>query len=174
MGFSLYEAVIPTYQQILHATEKLLDKAEQWRSETQTSEWDVIDARIAPDMFPFGYQIKSLAVHSIGAIEGVRRGQFAPDMTPWPETMDGLKARVSQTAQALDELTPEEVNGFLGQEMCFLFKDHRMEFKSAEAFLMSFSLPNFMFHATTAYDILRMKGLTIGKRDFLGKMALKG
>ena len=173
MSFSLYEALIPTYRQILRAMGKLLDKAEQWCTDAQSNEQDLIGARLAQDMLPFGYQIKSLAVHSIGAIAGVRRGEFSPDVTPWPETLAGLKTRILQTLQALDELRPEEVNGFVGREMCFLFNGHRLEFAGAEVFLMTFSLPNFMFHATTAYDILRMQGLNIGKRDFLGKLALK-
>src|SRR6185436_4136143 len=112
MSFSLYEALIPTYRQILRAMGKLLDKAEQWCADTQSNEQDLIGARLAQDMLPFGYQIKSLAVHSIGAIAGVRRGEFSPDVTPWPETLAGLKTRVLQTLQALDELRPEEVNGF--------------------------------------------------------------
>lgn len=173
MSFSLYDATIPTYRQILGAILHLLNKAEVFSASGKVSEQEIIDARLAPDMQPFAYQVKSTAVHSIGAIEGVRRGEFSPDATTPPDSFAALKERVVQTIDALAALHPDEINGFIGKDMCFLFNGRRLEFASADAFLMSFSLPNFIFHATTAYDLLRMKGMDIGKRDFLGKFALK-
>ena len=173
MTFSLYDATIPTYRQILGAITQLLEKAEVFASSNQVSENEILDARLTPDMLPFAFQVKSTAVHSIGAIEGVRRGQFSPDFTPPPATLAALKDRIAQTIEALNAITPEEVNGFVGQEMNFVFKGHPLNFTGAEAFLMSFSLPNFFFHATTAYDLLRVKGMEIGKRDFIGKLAIR-
>jgi len=173
MGFALYDATVPTFRQILGATSRLLDKAETWAAASGISEQEIIDARLAPDMLPFAYQIKSTAVHSIGAIEGVRNGQFSPDTTTPPQSFEGLRNRVSETLNALAEITPEEINGFVGREMCFVFGEHRLDFTGAESFLMSFSLPNFFFHATTAYDLLRSKGMEIGKRDFMGALALR-
>jgi len=173
MTFSLYEATIPTYTQILGAILRLLDKAEAFVASGQANEQEIIDARLAPDMQPFAYQVKSTAVHSIGAIEGVRRGEFSPDLSEPPTTFTGLKERIATTIDALAALTPDEINGFIGNDMCFLFKGQRLEFTSADAFLMGFSMPNFMFHATTTYDLLRVKGLDIGKRDFLSTLPLK-
>jgi hypothetical protein len=173
MSFSLYDATIPPFQQILGAILRLLEKAETFSASNNITEGEIIDARLAPDMLPFAYQVKSTAVHSIGAIEGVRRGEFSPDMTTPPSTFAGLSERVSQTLDALASLSPDEVNSFVGKDMCFLFNGRRLEFTSADAFLMSFSLPNFMFHATTTYDLLRIKGMVIGKRDFMGKLPLK-
>jgi hypothetical protein len=71
-----------------------------------------------------------------------------------------------QQSQALD---PAEIESFIGKDMRFEFGGNSMDF-NAEDFLLSFSMPNFYFHATTAYDILRMKGMAIGKRDFTGKV----
>jgi uncharacterized protein len=173
MPFSLYDATIPGFRQMLGTVLRLLDKAEAWGTANGVSEQDMLAARLAPDMFPFSYQVKSTAVHSIGAIEGVRRGHFAPDTTTPPESFDGLRNQVTTANDALAALSPDEVNSFIGREMYFMFKERRMDFTGAETFLMSFSLPNLMFHATTTYDILRMKGLDIGKRDFMGKLALK-
>lgn len=173
MSFSLYNATVPVFLQILESVSRLLDKAEAWTVEKQVSDRDIIDARLAPDMYPFCYQVKSTAVHSIGAIEGVRQGQFSPDMTEPPQSFHTLKERVAQTIDKLSDLRPAEVDGFVGQEMVFLLAGRRMEFPSADAFLMRFSIPNFMFHATTAYDLLRMKGLDIGKRDYLGRFPIK-
>lgn len=173
MSFSLYDATIPTFRQILGSMSGLLDKAETFAATSSLGERDILDARLAPDMLPFAYQVRATSVHSIGAIEGARQGQFSPNRTPPPEGFGLLKQQINQTLEALNALSPEDVNGLIGQEMVFVFGEHRLEFTSADSFLMSFSLPNFLFHAATAYDILRQKGLEIGKRDFLGRLALK-
>ena len=117
-------------------------------------------------------QVKSTAVHSLGAIEGVRRGVFSPDMTPPPESFAALKARIAETLAALEMIEPAEVDGFVGRDMRFARGERHLDF-TAENFLLSFSQPNFYFHATTTYDILRWKGVRIGKRDFTGKLRLK-
>ena len=87
MAFSLYAATIPSYQQILGSVSGLLVKAEAFCAEKSINHDEIIQARLAPDMLPFAYQVKSTTVHSLGAIEGLRRGTFSPDMTPPPETL---------------------------------------------------------------------------------------
>src|SRR5262249_28913549 len=91
MAFSLYAATIPSYQQTLGAIAGLLVTAEKFCAEKQLAPQEIIDARLAEDMLPFAYQVKSTAVHSLGSIEGVRRGVFSPDMTPPPQTFTALK-----------------------------------------------------------------------------------
>jgi uncharacterized protein len=168
MSFSLYSAVVPSYLQILDGVSGLLDKAEVFCSEKGIAPEQIIDARLAEDMHPFAYQVKSTAVHSLGAIEGVRRGVFSPDMTKPPESFAELKARIGETRAGLQAIAPGEMDGFVGRDMRFSFGERHIDFR-AEEFLLSFSQPNFYFHATTAYDILRWKGVQIGKRDFLGR-----
>jgi hypothetical protein len=97
MAFSLYAATIPSYQQILGSVSGLLTTAETFCAEKALAPEEIIQARLAPDMLPFAYQVKSTAVHSLGAIEGVRRGTFSPDMTPPPETFAALKTRIVET-----------------------------------------------------------------------------
>jgi uncharacterized protein len=172
MAFSLYAATVPSYRQILEAVSGLLVRAESFCTEKGIAPQELIQARLAEDMFPFAYQVKSTAVHSLGAIEGVRKGVFSPDMTPPPETFAALKTRIAETLAAVEAIDVAEVDGFLGRNMRFSFGDRHMDF-TAENFLLSFSQPNFYFHATTAYDILRWKGLPIGKRDFLGQPRVK-
>ncbi len=172
MAFSLYAATIPSYQQILGSVSGLLTTAETFCTEKTLAPEEIIQARLAPDMLPFAYQVKSTAVHSLGAIEGVRRGTFSPDMTPPPETFAALKARIADTLAALEEIEPGEIESFIGRDMRFVRGEHQLNF-TAENFLLSFSQPNFYFHATTTYDILRWKGVRIGKRDFTGKLRLK-
>ena len=173
MAFSLYAAVVPSYQQILEAVSGLLVKAESFCAEKGIAPPELIQARLAPDMLPFAYQVKSTAVHSLGAIEGVRKGVFSPDMTPPPETFAALKTRIGDTIAALRTIDAAEVEAFVGRDMRFSFGERTMDF-TAENFLLSFSQPNFYFHATTAYDILRMKGVQLGKRDFNGRVRKKG
>ena len=172
MSFSLYDATIPNYLQLLGAVAGLIDKAEAWCTEHGHAPEEIIQARLAPDMLPFAYQVKSAAVHSIGAIEGVRAGVFSPDRAPAPADFAGLRARIAQATQALKALDAAEVNGFIGKDVEFVFGERRLPFV-AENFLLSFSQPNFYFHATTAYDILRWKGLPIGKADYTGRLRLK-
>jgi hypothetical protein len=168
MSFSLYAATVPTYCQILEAVGRLLGKAEAWCADRGVAPNDIIQARLAEDMLPFAYQVKATAVHSLGAIEGVRKGVFSPDMTPPPESFVALKARIADTLATLSAIEAAEVDSFVGRDMRFAFGDRHLDF-TAENFLLSFSQPNFYFHATTTYDILRWKGLPIGKRDFAGK-----
>jgi hypothetical protein len=172
MTFSLYSATIPSYQQTLGAITGLLVTAEKFCAEKRLAPEEIIEARLAQDMLPFAYQVKSTAVHSLGSIEGVRRGVFSPDMTPPPQTFAALRARVAEALAALAEITAAEVDGFVGRDMRFEFGQRRLEF-TAEDFLLSFSLPNFYFHAATTYDILRWKGAPIGKRDYMGRLRLK-
>src|SRR5215469_18141383 len=172
MSFSLYGATIPSYLQTLGAVAGLLVTAEAFCAEKQLAPAQIIDARLAEDMLPFAYQVTSTAVHSLGSIEGVRRGVFSPDTTPPPQTFAALKAQITETLAALEALQPAEIDGFMGRDMRFEFRQHRLEF-TAENFLLSFSLPNFYFHAATAYDILRWKGARIGKRDYMGQLRLK-
>jgi uncharacterized protein len=172
MAFSLYAATVPSYQQTLGAVLGLLGKAETFCADKGLAPQDIIQARLAEDMLPFAYQVKSTAVHSLGAIEGVRRGVFSPDMTTPPDSFPALKARIAATLAALEAVDAAEVDAFVGRDMRFVSGDRHADF-TAENFLLSFSQPNFYFHATTAYAILRWKGVQLGKRDYTGRLRLK-
>jgi hypothetical protein len=172
VGFSLYAATVPSYRQILGAVSGLVTKAESFCAEKNLVPEEIIHARLAPDMLPFAYQVKSTSVHSLGAIEGLRKGVFSPDLTPPPQTFHDLKANITHALSALEAIDPKEIDAFVGRDMRFAFGERQMNF-TAEDFLLSFSQPNFYFHATTVYDILRWKGLPIGKRDFAGRLRLK-
>jgi uncharacterized protein len=172
MAFSLYAATVPSYCQILRAVAGLIDKAEAFCSDKRLTPQDILEARLAADMHPFAYQVKSTTVHSLGAIEGVRKGTFSPDTTTPPQDFAALKARIVESIAALEAIEATEVDSFLGRDMRFAFGDRHVDY-TAENFLLSFSQPNFYFHAATTYDILRWKGVPIGKRDFTGKTRIK-
>jgi uncharacterized protein len=172
MAFSLYAATVPSYRQILGSVSGLLGTAESFCNERGIAPSEIIQARLAEDMLPFAYQVRATAVHSIGAIEAVRKGVFSPDMSPFPESFAALKARIAEALAALEAIEPSEIDAFVGRDMRFEFGERRIDF-TAEDFLLSFSQPNFYFHATTSYAILRWKGLPIGKRNFTGQLRVR-
>lgn len=172
MTISLYDAVIPSQLQIIAAVRKLVDKAKAHCEEKGSAPEEIIGARLIEDMLPFAYQVKSCREHSLGAIEGVREGVFTPSLTAPPNDWAGLYEKLDEAKAGLEAVSEAEMEGFVGQPMEFRFKDAVMPF-TAENFLLSFAQPNFYFHATTAYDVLRERGLPIGKRDFLGMPRIK-
>ena len=168
MSISLHAATVPSMLQILGAAKGWLDKAE---SCTMTED-EVVKARLAEDMLPFAYQVKSMAVHSHGAFEGVRRGVFSPDMSEPSTTFAGMRAKLDEASAYLSALTEDVVEALRGGDMRFEIGEKRIPF-AVEDFLLSFSQPNFYFHATTAYGILRAKGVALGKLDYLGALRAK-
>lgn len=172
MIFSLYDALVPSWLQILGALSGLMAKAEAHCLEQRRAPATLIDARLAPDMYPLGYQVKSAVVHSLGAVEALRQGAFAPDRSSWPDSFAGLRDHLLSAGSRLASVDPAEINGFLGRSVRIEAGTYKAEFV-AEEFLMSFSQPNFFFHTSTAYGILREQGLPIGKIDFLGQLRQK-
>ena len=173
MPLSLHAVLVPGWLQILGACRNWLDKAETHCRDTGAEESTLIEARLAEDMLPLNYQVKSCAVHSIGAIEGIRRGTVSPDWSEPPATFATLRARLDDTVAALNALDPQEIEGFIGRPVVFTVgQTYRIDF-TAEHFLLGFTQPNFFFHATTTYDILRSRGVQLGKGDFLGAMPVE-
>ena len=172
MPLSLHAAFVPSALQMIGATRRLVDKAEEWCGAQGCAPGELIGARLTDDMLAFDYQVKSVAVHTQGAIEGVRAGLFEPDNAAAPASFDALRARLDDASAALEALDEAEMEGWIGRPMRFQMRERGMDF-AAEDFLLSFSQPNFYFHAATAYDILRMKGVELGKRDFMGRLRLK-
>jgi hypothetical protein len=173
MAFSLYDATVANYLQILGAVGGFLEKSLTHFREKGVDPADIVEARLTPDMLPLRFQIVSVAHHSRGAIEAAKTGVFAPSAGKPDLDYAALQALVKEARNELSALSPEAVNALAGRDVIFKLGDRALPFTS-EGFLMSFSLPNFFFHATTAYDILRHKGAPLGKRDFMGRMKLKG
>ena len=172
MAIGLFDLSVANYLQTLAAVVGFLEKGLAYFTDKQVALDEIVETRLAPDMLPFRFQVQSVAHHSLGAIEGVKKGLFQPPPQAPAYDYRGLQQLVAEAQEALQKVTPAEVNGLEGKDVIFQLRDFKMPF-TAEGFLLSFSLPNFYFHATTAYDILRMKGVPIGKRDFMGPMRLK-
>jgi uncharacterized protein len=172
MPFSLYDATVASFEQGLSALDLILGRAQTHFQQQGTPLHEIVDARLAPDMLPFSFQIVSAAHHSMGAINGARQRLFGPPSVPAGLDFAGLQTLVVQAREGLGQLTRDEVNALEGTDMVFQLGERRLPFL-AEDFLLSFSVPNFYFHATTAYDLLRLHGMPLGKRDYLGRLRLK-
>jgi uncharacterized protein len=172
MAVSLYEVSVGTYRQILGGVVGVLDKGRQHCQESGIELPDLVETSLYPDMLPLRFQLLSVVHHSLGAIDGVKAGVFSPPQQNPDVDYDGLQQLVVDASASLGALTADEVNGLEGNDMEFRMGDFSMPF-TAEGFLLSFSLPNFYFHATTTYDILRSKGVPVGKRDFMGQPKLR-
>lgn len=172
MAISLYDVSVAGYLQTLHAVAGVLEKGAAHCAETGADPAALVATRLYDDMFPLAFQVWSVEHHSMGAIEGCRTGQFAPPRPLPALDYAGLQKVVADAIAGLSQVTPEEVNAFEGREVVFQLGEMKLPF-TAEGFLMSFSIPNFHFHATTTYDILRSKGVKLGKRDYMGKLRIK-
>jgi hypothetical protein len=172
MAFSLYDATVANYLQILGAVGGFLEKSLTHFLEEGIDTAEIVETRLASDMLSFRFQIVSVANHSRGAMEAAKNGVFLPSSDKPELDYAALQALVKEAQNELSVLTPEAVNALVGRDVIFKVGERAVPF-TTEGFLMSFSLPNFFFHATTAYDILRHKGAPLGKRDYVGKMRLK-
>lgn len=172
MSFTLYDASVAGFIRTTEAVAGILKKGREFYHDQAMDLDSATEERLCGDMLPLHFQINSVRHHSIGAIEGIRSGSFSPPK-PLPKTdYLSLEELVAQTLHDLKELKPDEVNGMFGKDMKFTMPGMELPF-TAENFLMSFSIPNYFFHATTAYDILRMKGVPLGKRDFVSRPVIK-
>ncbi len=172
MAISLYDVSVGSYLQTLGAVSGFLERGAAHCRDNNIDPEQIVETRLWDDMLPFRFQIVSVAHHSKGAIDGVKQGAFGPPSEQRPLNYAQLQELVADTRAALEKLTRAEVDALEGKEVVFAIGSFKMPF-TAENFLMSFSLPNFYFHATTAYDILRSKGAPLGKRDFMGQMRMK-
>ena len=171
MTISLYDLSVASYLQTLGGVIGVLEKGLAHCTANNIDPNEIVETRLIGDMLPFRFQVQSVAHHSAGAIEGVKAGVFSPPSGPDLDYR-GLQKLVSDAREALSKLTQAEVNALEGRDVTFQLRDFKLPF-TAEGFLMSFSLPNFYFHAATTYDILRMKGVKLGKRDYMGQMRMK-
>ena len=175
MSLSLYDATIPSFLQQLRALDGVIGKAQDHCASGAISEDELQAARLADDMLPFVWQVSGGPGHSLGAIEGCQAGVYSPNTNPPPATFAEQRTKIGDTIAALAALTPESVNALADQDVLFSVPAYNMAIPFVGAdFLLSFALPNFYFHVTTAYDLLRMKGVAIGKLDFLGALRSKG
>jgi uncharacterized protein len=169
MPTSLYDLSVASYLQTVGAVAGFLERAAKQCAETGSDPDEFVDARLFEDMAPFHFQIECVYHHSVWGLEAVKSGLFAPPALVGPIPFVDLQAMIAHTETALKAFTPDEVNSWSGEDLDLQIGPRRLAF-TAENFFLSFSLPNFHFHAVTAYDILRANGVPLGKRDYEGQL----
>ena len=183
MAISLYDLSVPTFLQTMRAVAGFLRRTAKHCAETGANPDDFVDARLIADMAPFHFQIEALKNHSVWGLEAVKTGAFAPPALVGAMPFTALQALVDEAIAALEALTPAEVNSWAGKELNITLHrpldendrswrpwESRQHAFTPETFLLSYSLPNFYFHTVTAYDILRARGVPLGKRDYEGQL----
>ena len=166
MTISMYQVSVPVFVQYLTSISGVLDKAQAFADARKLDQAVVLGLRVYPDMFPLARQIHAVTDHATRAtarLAGVEPPAFEGNET----TIAALKERVQKALEFVKGFKAEQIDGSEDREV--VFKTPRGELKfTGQQFLINFSLPNFYFHATTAYNILRGIGVEIGKRDFMG------
>lgn len=180
---TLYDLSVPTFLQTMRAVGGILDRTTQHCTETGADVEDVVTARLVPDMAPFHFQIEALKNHAVWGMQAVNTGVFASPPLVGAMPFAELRATVGEAVAALEALTPDEVNSWSGKTLDIEIYQPLDEVNATtsrwgprifaltpETFLLSYALPNFYFHAVTAYNILRARGVPIGKYHFQGQL----
>ena len=159
MSIKINQASLETYKQILPAALQVLNKAKVHFEETGTDLEDIVQARLYEDMAPFSFQVFSIVHHSVGALNALKSGEFGPPNMPENLDFAALHSLLEEAVNDLKNFTADEIDACSEQEVLFKMGSIEWPF-SSESFILSFSLPNFYFHVTTMYDMLRMRGVS--------------
>jgi hypothetical protein len=165
MSFSTYDASVPALRQMLKSLNHFLDKAEAHAAEKNIDVKTLLTAKLAPDMFDFTRQIQIACDHAKGAV-GRLAGLELPKHEDVETTVAELKARVQSVQDFIATAKPEQFVDAEDKAIQLVYPWATYDF-TGRSYLMNYALPNFYFHATTAYDILRHQGVALGKVDFL-------
>lgn len=168
MSLSMYQASAPAFLKMLTNLSAILDKAAAHAAARNIDPSVLLNARLYPDMFPLMRQIQIAADFAKG-VPARLAGLEPPKYEDKEASFDDLKARLAKTADYIKTLKPEQIDGSENRDITIPIGGNPTTFKG-QPYLVNFGLPNFYFHATTAYAILRHCGVEVGKRDFIGAM----
>jgi uncharacterized protein len=166
MPLSMYQASVPVFLQMLTSLSAILDKAAQHAGAHGSNPAEFITARLAPDMFPLSRQVQIATDHAKGAAARLA-GREIPKFEDTESTFDELKARIAKVMDFISSVEVSEIDGSEEREITLNIAGQPRTY-AGQHYLLHSALPNFYFHVTTAYDILRHKGVPLGKRDFTG------
>ncbi len=169
MSLSMYEASIPAFVNMLNSLSAILDKASAFAEAKKIDPSVLVGDRLAPDMLPLARQIQ---IATDGVKGGAARlaGVEPPSYPDTETTIPELKARIDKTVAFLTSIDKAKFDGAEDRTVTMKIGPSDMQFP-AKVYLFEFVIPNFYFHATTTYAILRHNGLEIGKQDFLAGLA---
>ncbi|MBM3366778.1 MAG: DUF1993 domain-containing protein [Betaproteobacteria bacterium] len=166
MSISMYEASAPRFAHTLNNLSAILDKA-QAHCEMKKVDPVVLAAwRLTPDMFPLSRQVQIACDAAKGAVARLA-GVEVPKHEDTERDFAELKARIAKTVEFVRGFKPAQLEGTEDKDVVLRLQGKDVTFKGMP-YLLGFALPNFYFHVTTAYAILRHNGVEVGKRDFLG------
>jgi uncharacterized protein len=167
MTFSIYQASIPVFQARLAALDKIIAKATPYAAERKIDEQTLIMARLSPDMLPLWRQVTLTSDFAKGAAARLA-GVDVPKFDDTEKTFADLHARIAKTLAFIATLKPEQFDGSDTREITMPVAGNTMTF-TGDNYLLHMAMPNFYFHLTSAYAILRHNGLPIGKMDFMNR-----
>jgi hypothetical protein len=167
MALSMYKASVPIFVQFLASLSAVLDKAAAHAEAKKIDPAVLLNARLYPDMFPLARQVREATNHAASACGRVA-GSELPTFTNTEASIPELQERITKTIDFIKGLKPTQIDGTEDKEITIKFPSGNERKFTGQVLLLNFSLPNFYFHYTTAYDILRNCGVELAKRDFIG------
>jgi hypothetical protein len=166
MSLSLYQSSVPVYERGLNAFLAILDKAEEHAQERKFDANSYLAMRLSPDMWPLARQVQAFCDHAKNSSFRLA-GKEPPVKEDKEETITELRARIDATLEMLKSIDAKAMEGGETREIFIPAGANKLKLPGAD-YLLHFAMPNFYFHLTTAYDILRGSGVEIGKRNFMG------
>jgi hypothetical protein len=166
MAISMYQASVPQLKKMLVNLTAILTKAEEHVAAKGLDGKVLAEARLFPDMLPLAKQVQiacdqvKFGLARLASVE-------APKLDDTESTLAQLKERIAKTITFIDTIKPEQIDGTEEKEIKFSIKEWSFEFVG-EQYVLTWIIPNFYFHITTAYNILRHNGVELGKADYLG------
>jgi len=172
MSFSMSKASLPALEIGLNALSGVLDKGAAYAAAKKIDPTVLVQSRLAPDMFPLSRQVQiacDMANNGSARLAGVDPPPFEDKET----TLDELKARVAKTVAYVKSVDGKKIDASGDREITFPLGPTNKGHMKGDEYLNHFVLPNFYFHCTAAYAILRHCGVDVGKQDFLGSIPMK-
>ena len=166
MAVTLHEVALPTFKRYLKSLDAFLSKSEAWARGQGRDPESLIECRLAPDMNTLARQIQSCSATAKGPVARLT-GQPSPVMEDSETTLAELHERIAATLAYLDSITPEMTDGDDARIVELKTPNNTFTF-TARDYVVEVAIPNFLFHVTTAYAILRNQGAPLGKIDYLG------
>jgi hypothetical protein len=166
MNISMYQASAPRFVNTLKNISAILDKAQAYADSKKIDPTVLTSYRLYPDMFTMARQVQVACDTAKGAVARLA-GVEVPKHEDTERTLAELKARIAKTIEFIGTIKPAQIDGSEDKDITLTLGRREVKFKGMQ-YLLGFAHPNFYFHATTAYDILRHNGLDIGKQDYIG------
>jgi len=168
MTISMYQASVPVFVRMLTNLKAILNKAAAYAQARKIDETALLNARLFPDMFPLTRQVQIASDFARGTAARLA-GKEPPAVEDTEKTLAELIARIDGSLEYIRGIAPGEIEGSEAREIVRPVRGEPKKFTGLN-YLIHYALPNFFFHTTTAYAILRHSGLEIGKGDYIGQL----